>query len=72
MSRTAREQERGGKATVFLIGFLKTGIRVGVALPEGKVLGANPNVRKGAILKASAYLVSNLWSSCLSLLSVGL
>lgn len=35
----------GGKATVFLIGFLKTGIRVGVALPEGKVLGANPNIR---------------------------
>lgn len=45
MSRTAREQERGGKATIFLIGFLKTGIRVGVAMPEGKVLGGNPNSR---------------------------
>lgn len=43
--RTAWEQGRDGKATVFLFGFLKTGIRVGGGTAWGKVVGANPSIK---------------------------
>lgn len=83
MSRTtAWDQGRERKATVFLFGFLKTGVRVRVALPEGKVLGDYQHqARLLRLLHTCSFrqslttlpqLVLNVWSSCLSLLSVGL